>query len=58
VQRPLATAVVIGMAISTLLTLFVLPGVLGLVLKGYRRPLPEDEAGGEVGTEMSHQPAE
>jgi cobalt-zinc-cadmium resistance protein CzcA len=40
VQRPLATAVVIGMAISTLLTLFVLPGVLQMVLRGYRRELP------------------
>jgi len=40
VQRPLATAVVIGMAISTLLTLFVLPGVLQMVLRGYKRELP------------------
>jgi cobalt-zinc-cadmium resistance protein CzcA len=44
VQRPLATAVVIGMAISTLLTLFVLPGVLRMVLSGYRRELPKPEA--------------
>ncbi|MEI9953762.1 MAG: efflux RND transporter permease subunit [Pseudomonadota bacterium] len=36
VQRPLATAVVIGMAISTFLTLFVLPGVLRVLLAGYR----------------------
>jgi cobalt-zinc-cadmium resistance protein CzcA len=43
VQRPLATAVVIGMAICTLLTLFVLPGVLSIVLKGYRRPQPRAE---------------
>jgi cobalt-zinc-cadmium resistance protein CzcA len=41
VQRPLATAVVIGMAISTLLTLFVLPGLLRMVLSGYRRELPK-----------------
>jgi cobalt-zinc-cadmium resistance protein CzcA len=41
VQRPLATAVVIGMAISTLLTLFVLPCVLRMVLRGYRRELPK-----------------
>ncbi|MFZ5896593.1 MAG: efflux RND transporter permease subunit [Myxococcota bacterium] len=44
VQRPLATAVVLGMAISTLLTLFVLPGVLRMTLAGYRRPEAEDEA--------------
>ena len=43
VQRPLATAVVVGMAISTLLTLFVLPGVLRMVLRGYRRELPKPE---------------
>ncbi len=43
VQRPLATAVVIGMAISTLLTLFVLPCVLRMVLRGYRRELPKPE---------------
>ncbi len=36
VQRPLATAVVIGMAISTFLTLFVLPGVLRVLLASYR----------------------
>jgi cobalt-zinc-cadmium resistance protein CzcA len=39
VQRPLATAVVIGMAISTFLTLFVLPGVLRVLLAGYRPPV-------------------
>jgi cobalt-zinc-cadmium resistance protein CzcA len=38
VQQPLATAVVIGMLISTLLTLLVLPGVLRVTLKGYRPP--------------------
>lgn len=35
VQRPLATVVVIGMLIGTLLTLLVLPGVLRLMLRGY-----------------------
>ena len=39
VQQPLATAVVIGMAISTFLTLFVLPGVLRVLLAGYRPPV-------------------
>jgi cobalt-zinc-cadmium resistance protein CzcA len=43
VQQPLATAVVIGMLISTLLTLLVLPGVLRLCLKGYRPPEPHAE---------------
>ena len=36
VQQPLATAVVLGMLISTLLTLLVLPGVLRVTLQGYR----------------------
>jgi heavy metal efflux system protein len=43
VQQPLATAVVIGMLISTLLTLLVLPGVLRVTLKGYRPPEPMPE---------------
>jgi cobalt-zinc-cadmium resistance protein CzcA len=42
VQQPLATAVVIGMLISTLLTLIVLPGVLRVMLKGYRPPEPAE----------------
>jgi cobalt-zinc-cadmium resistance protein CzcA len=36
VQQPLATAVVIGMLLCTLLTLLVLPGVLRIALAGYR----------------------
>ena len=36
VQQPLATAVVVGMLICTLLTLLVLPGVLRMALAGYR----------------------
>lgn len=40
VQQPLATAVVLGMLISTLLTLIVLPGVLRIALAGYRPPEP------------------
>jgi cobalt-zinc-cadmium resistance protein CzcA len=42
VQRPLATAVVIGMAFGTALSLAVLPGVLTIALRGY---IPEDESG-------------
>jgi cobalt-zinc-cadmium resistance protein CzcA len=42
VQRPLATAVVIGMAFGTMLSLAVLPGVLTIALRGY---IPEDESG-------------
>jgi cobalt-zinc-cadmium resistance protein CzcA len=38
VQQPLATAVVLGMLISTLLTLILLPGVLRIALAGYRTP--------------------
>ncbi|HYP87390.1 MAG TPA: efflux RND transporter permease subunit, partial [Polyangiaceae bacterium] len=44
VQRPLATAVVIGMAISTFLTLFLLPGVLRVLLAGYRPPLANQDS--------------
>jgi hypothetical protein len=40
VQQPLATAVVLGMLISTLLTLIALPGVLRVALVGYRPPEP------------------
>ncbi len=36
VQRPLATVVIGGLITSTLLTLFVLPGICGLVLKSRR----------------------
>lgn len=39
-QQPLATAVVLGMLISTLLTLILLPGVLRIALAGYRKPEP------------------
>ncbi len=49
VQQPLATAVVIGMLISTLLTLLVLPGVLRLFLKGYRPPEPNPEEASSPG---------
>jgi cobalt-zinc-cadmium resistance protein CzcA len=41
VQRPLATAVVSGIAFSTLLTLFILPGLLQVFL---REPRPEHSA--------------
>ncbi|HTQ05071.1 MAG TPA: CusA/CzcA family heavy metal efflux RND transporter [Polyangiaceae bacterium] len=47
VQRPLATAVVVGMAISALLTLFVLPGVFALLLKGYRRAPEREPSSGD-----------
>jgi cobalt-zinc-cadmium resistance protein CzcA len=33
VQRPLATVVVSGIAFSTLLTMFILPGLLQLLLR-------------------------
>lgn len=44
VQRPLATVVVIGMFIGTALTLVVLPGLLRMMLSGYR---VEEETPGE-----------
>lgn len=58
VQRPLATAVVLGMAISTVLAAFVLPGVLRMMLAGYKRPEVEaaesQEASDTVLTAPSH----
>ncbi len=43
VQRPLATVVISGIALSTLLTLFLLPGLLALAVRGARveEPAPE-----------------
>ena len=41
VQRPLATVVVSGIAFSTLLTLFLLPGVLQIFLRGWTPEEPE-----------------
>ena len=40
VQRPLATVVVTGIVVSTLLTMFVLPGVLQIAMRGWR---PDDD---------------
>lgn len=51
VQRPLARVVVSGMLFGILLTLGVLPGILRIVLRGYR-PLEESE---EVANEASAQ---
>jgi cobalt-zinc-cadmium resistance protein CzcA len=36
VQRPLATAVAVGIATGSITTLFVLPGILVMVLRNYR----------------------
>ena len=33
VQRPLATVVIFGILVSTLLTMFLLPGILGIALR-------------------------
>ncbi|HEX7668706.1 MAG TPA: efflux RND transporter permease subunit, partial [Polyangiaceae bacterium] len=61
VQRPLATAVVIGMLISTVLSLIVLPGVLRITLTGYE-PVEEgdieDELPSQTGGAPHPQPAE
>ncbi|CAN5899323.1 CusA/CzcA family heavy metal efflux RND transporter [soil metagenome] len=43
VQRPLATVVVSGILVSTLLTMFVLPGVLQIAMRG-AKPEEDDEA--------------
>jgi cobalt-zinc-cadmium resistance protein CzcA len=44
VQRPLATVVISGIAFSTLLTMFLLPGILGLVIAPSLKPAAEPEA--------------
>lgn len=46
VQRPLATVVSVGIAYSTLISLLVLPGILAIAFRGYRRSVSaevEDE---------------
>jgi cobalt-zinc-cadmium resistance protein CzcA len=43
VQRPLATVVIAGIVLSTLLTMFVLPGLLELLLRGHERDDAERE---------------
>jgi cobalt-zinc-cadmium resistance protein CzcA len=43
VQRPLATAVVLGMLISTVLSVLVLPGVLRTALAGYKPASADNE---------------
>jgi cobalt-zinc-cadmium resistance protein CzcA len=57
VQRPLATAVVIGMIVSTLLTLFVLPGVLRIALAGQKRT-PDESFSAGAGGDVMPAPAE
>jgi cobalt-zinc-cadmium resistance protein CzcA len=46
VQRPLATVVVTGIVVSTLLTMFVLPGVLQIALRGWKPDEVDDAAAG------------
>ncbi len=41
VQRPLATVVITGILFSTLLTMFLLPGVLQILLRGYKDEPPD-----------------
>jgi cobalt-zinc-cadmium resistance protein CzcA len=43
VQRPLATVVVSGILVSTLLTMFVLPGVLQIALRAQTGETDEEE---------------
>jgi cobalt-zinc-cadmium resistance protein CzcA len=44
VQRPLATVVVTGILVSTLLTMFVLPGVLKIAMRGWKLSDEDDDA--------------
>ncbi|MFO0678319.1 MAG: CusA/CzcA family heavy metal efflux RND transporter [Polyangiaceae bacterium] len=55
VQRPLATVVISGIVVSTVLTLFLLPGILRMVLDGRPAPVFEDDEvdsmdGARIGT--------
>ena len=58
VQRPLATVVVSGILVSTLLTMFVLPGVLQIAMRGAKKGEEDDEeseaARGPVDTTHGH----
>jgi cobalt-zinc-cadmium resistance protein CzcA len=60
VQRPLATVVISGIAFSTLLTLFLLPGVLHVLLRGHeeeeREPLTIPPQPGKLGSNRSSFP--
>jgi cobalt-zinc-cadmium resistance protein CzcA len=47
VQRPLATVVVMGILVSTLLTMFVLPGVLRIAMRGWTPGDDEDASAHE-----------
>ena len=48
VQRPLATVVIVGIFFSTALTLLVLPGLMVMLLRGWKAPTEdEDEDEGE-----------
>jgi heavy metal efflux system protein len=47
VQRPLARVVVVGMLLGTVLTLAVLPGILQMMLRTYRRSEDADELANE-----------
>jgi cobalt-zinc-cadmium resistance protein CzcA len=51
VQRPLATAVAVGIALGAVTTLFVLPGLFTIFLRGYQpRPAAPDAVAAEVGS--------
>lgn len=43
VQRPLATVVIVGIFFSTALTLVVLPGLLTILLRGWKEPVVESD---------------
>jgi cobalt-zinc-cadmium resistance protein CzcA len=53
VQRPLATVVIFGIVLGTLVTMAVLPGILLVVLRGYR-PAPRHEEDDESAPAAAH----
>jgi cobalt-zinc-cadmium resistance protein CzcA len=57
VQRPLATVVIFGILYGTFVTLFVLPGVLQVLLRGYRVPKEQEEPS-EPSGQLAPAPAE
>jgi heavy metal efflux system protein len=58
VQRPLATVVVSGIAFSTVLTMFILPGILELLLRRRRHEANGHDSDSEPPEERDHDPRE
>jgi cobalt-zinc-cadmium resistance protein CzcA len=58
VQRPLATVVVSGIAFSTVLTMFILPGILELLLRRPRHEANGHDSDSEPPDQAGHDPHE